>query len=504
MRIRNTIRNSSYSIVSACVSVVLTFALRKVFLDVLPVELLGYEGLFGSLFSILSLANLGIQSLILYRLFPAFAKKDRIMIGHLMSIYRVLYRYIGIAILFIGICLIPFLKIIVSDEVINWTYVYIIYSISLLGTLCTYFISYKRILFQVSQEEFECTKIDIVIGVICNLVKIFILLTTKSYILYLSCGLIGTVLGNIIILKKVKHKFSDIQFTEKITWQDIRSLKMISEVKNNFVQQICFVIYGGTDNILITILFGIGKTGLLANYSLIQSHITGFLTKLLNPFQMSIGNYIYSSDVDEGEKLFRMFDFISYGVACIVSICYIVLFNPTISFFFGKEYLLPFSFVVGFAVNQYISWNHQFLTYYRQSFGKYELDTVPIVIAAILNILISVFLGKAIGITGVIIGTAIGHLGIWIGRVKVVYHEYMHEKVSKYVYRQIIRLGCYIIQNILAYSICKNMPLTIWGLIERLVICILLSIAVNYLAFYRTQEIRMVCRYLKKTIAEIF
>lgn len=503
MRIKNTIRNSTYSLISFCFTAGLTIILRKVFLNALSVDFLGYEGLFGSFFSILSLSNLGISSLILYRLFSAFAKMDNEQISHLMSIYRFLYRRIGCFILLLGLALLPFLHLIIKQDNIDWTYVYIIYLIQLAGMLCTYFFAYKRMVFQVNQQEYICTKIDTIVGIADNLIRILVLLLLKSYIFYLICGISATFLSNILISCKVDRSFTEIHCNKKVTWQDVKALKLFGEIGHTFVQEICFVIYGSTDNILISSLFGIEQTGLLANYALIQSHVTNVLTKLLQPFHMSIGNYIYSENAADGERLFRMFDFISYWIACIVCVCYTVLFNPTITFFFGGKYLLPFSFVFAFAANQYIAWNHQFLTYYRQSFGKYELDTVPIVIAAVLNIFVSIVLGKMIGITGIMIGTAIGHLGIWFGRARVVYHEYMQESISKYILRQAIRLGCCVLQIYLACLICGNIPVNLFGIILRIVICVVIPVVIVGLVFFRTQEMKDCFDYVKKSKAEI-
>ena len=488
---------------AVCFTAGITFLLRKVFLNTLTVELLGYEGLFGNLFSILSLANLGINSLILYRLFPAFAKRDNKQISQLMSIYRVLYRYIGLFIFAIGMAMIPMLHLIVNNKSVQWNYVYLIYIIQLMGTLCTYFLAYKRIVFNVNQQEYICTRIDAVISVTENIIRIVLLLLFKSYLLYLICDLLGTLIGNYIISRRVDSSFRDVSFDQKVTLKDIRALHIFHEIKNSFIQQVCFVIYGGTDNIIISYLFGVGTTGLLANYTLIESYVTRGLTKLFHSFQMSIGNYVYSENGKDGECLFRMFDFLSYWIACIVCVTYALTYNPIISYLFGKQYLLSSEFVFSFTINQYITWNHLFLTYYRQSFGKYELDTIPIVLAAILNIVISIILGKYIGIAGVMIGTAIGHLGIWFGRVRVVYHEYIHERISKYVIRQAIRLVGFGIQFFLAYIISKNINNNFIGIITRLFIGVSLPITFVFVCFYRTKEMKYCMVYLKRVKREV-
>ena len=474
MRIKNTLKNSMYAVVSYGVLAVLALIVRKVFLLSLPIELLGYEGLFGNVFALLALADLGVESVILYRLFPAFAHKDEREINHLMCIYKKLYECVGVVIIVIGISLIPFLKFIISGNELDWNYLYIIYFVQLTATLCTYFLAYKRLMFTVSQQEYVCTKVDTQISILFNIVKIFILVAFENYILYLLCNLGINLFSNIIISNKVKKEFKYLNENEKISLKDFQ-LGFGKDIKNNFVQKVCGTIYGGTDNIVISALLGISQVGLLANYTLIQSYITNFLIKLLKPFQMSIGNYVYTNDKYVGLKMFRMFDLISFFIASSISTCYLCVFNPFITVWLGCNYLLPLGFVIALSINQYIMWNHQFLTFYRYSFGKYELDKIPIAFAAIVNVVLSIVLSKNLGITGIMIGTAVGHVGFWFGRVIVVYTEYLTEPIKKYIIRQIFRFIVFGIEMQFCIYLCSHIPLNWCGIVIRVCVCVCLQ-----------------------------
>lgn len=69
MRIKNVLKNSTYSIAFYGVLAALGLISRKAFVYFLSIELLGYEGLFANIFSILSLAELGVSSVITYSLY---------------------------------------------------------------------------------------------------------------------------------------------------------------------------------------------------------------------------------------------------------------------------------------------------------------------------------------------------------------------------------------------------------------------------------------------------
>lgn len=504
MRIINTIKNSAYAIFSYLLLAMLALLVRKVFLNSLPLELLGYEGLFGNVFALLALADLGIESLILYRLFPAFAQNNKNEINKTMAVYKLLYKYIGIAILSIGLILVPLLKYIISGNELDWSYVYLIYFVQLGATLCTYFLAYKRLMFTVSQQEFECTKVDTIISLIFNIVKIIILVLLKSYILYLLCNLAINLFSNIIVSNKVNKRFVFFDSNQNVGLKDIKELGIGKEIKDNLVQKVSGTIYGGTDNILISILLGINNVGLVSNYSLIGGYVTNFLTKLLKPFQMSIGNHVYSSEDESGYLLFRMFDLISFFVASIVATCFLCVFNPFIEIWLGQDFLLSQLFVVAFSLNQYVMWNHQFLCFYRYSFGRYDLDKYFIFVAAITNVVLSIVFCKALGVAGIMIGTVVGQLGFWIGRVKVVYTLYIkRESVFRYIIRQFVRFGVLTVEMYVSWRICAQISVNVFGIVGRLCVCILFTTMLNIVLFWHASEMTSIKTYLKKSFSAI-
>lgn len=142
--------------------------------------------------------------------------------------------------------------------------------------------------------------------------------------------------------------------------------------------------------------------------------------------------------------------------------------------------------------------NHQFLCYYRYSFGNYELDRTPIFIATILNIVLSVSLCKSLGVTGVMLGTAVANIGIWYGRVRVVYSEYMKENIKHYFYRQIIRIILWGIELVIVYNICNFFQATPLGILERLLTILIIVCSFNFIFYSKTKEMKLIFEYIKK------
>ena len=499
MRLKNTIRNSLYAVGSYLSLAVLALVIRKFFLDRLPTEYLGYEGLFTDIFSVLSIADLGLATVISYRMYPALAKNDEHMLRKLMTIYKLIYRYIGTGIGAIGLLLIPFLKYIIKGNQLNWNYVYIVYLLQLITSLCGYFLAYKRVMLVVTQRESDITKIEWRCTIVSHIFRIVVLLTVANYILYLLVSVLANIVTNAIISCKVDKDYLFLSHQkERITREDIRELGIGKDIRNNIFQKICGAIYGGTDSILISAIIGITEVGLLTNYSLISGHVSNLFTKILNPFQAAISSYVHDDTVVNRDGMFKMFDRLGFFIAAFVTTSYIALFNPFISLVFGRKYLLPELFVIAFAINQYIGYNHKFLCFYRGSFGKYEIDKYYTFAAAILNIVFSVVLALKIGIAGIFFGTVIGHMGFWIGRAKVVYSEYVEENIWRYVFRQMLNAGICALEIFLTLSICSFCSDSIVGFVIRLVACLTVPNLLNVLLFFRTEEFRLMIEYLRR------
>ena len=106
-RSQNAVRNMRMGLISKIVNMLLPFLVRAVFIRTLGAEYLGVNGLFSSVLSVLSLAELGFGSAIVFNMYKAIAEDDENTINALLYFYRKVYRCVGAIILGLGLLLIP-------------------------------------------------------------------------------------------------------------------------------------------------------------------------------------------------------------------------------------------------------------------------------------------------------------------------------------------------------------------------------------------------------------
>ncbi len=108
-RTDNAIKNTKITILCHIVYLVCSFICRTIFTNKLGAEYLGIGGLFSNILTILSFAELGLGSTLVYRLYKPFAEKDYNKINLYLKLYKKIYNIIIIIILITGIAIIPFL-----------------------------------------------------------------------------------------------------------------------------------------------------------------------------------------------------------------------------------------------------------------------------------------------------------------------------------------------------------------------------------------------------------
>ncbi|MBQ3640529.1 hypothetical protein II906_01145, partial [bacterium] len=114
-RTQKTIINTSFSVASELLTIVLSFILRTAFIKILGNQYTGVSSVFTTILTMLSLSELGFATAIATALYKPLREKNQKLIQQLMDFYKTAYRLVALFIFVVGICLIPFLKYIIKD-----------------------------------------------------------------------------------------------------------------------------------------------------------------------------------------------------------------------------------------------------------------------------------------------------------------------------------------------------------------------------------------------------
>ena len=495
-RFNNTVRNITTSFVVQIIIILLNIIGRRVFVQVLSAEYLGISTAFSSILFVLSLAELGVGSAIVYSMYKPIAKKDYEGIKSLMRLYKLVYRAVGTAVFVIGVSLVPFLSTFVK-EMPDIPHVRLIYILLVVQSASTYFFSYKASFLSATQQGYIVQRYNVISSTLQLILQIISLLAFGNYYMYLIIGIAGTLSKNILASVHVDRHYPYLKGkAQKLPQNTTRSIK--KNIAALFLYKICNTISVAIDTILVSKFLGVIECAIYSNYHFVLQYSDLLFNTVFGSITPSIGNLMTTDDIEKKRKFFSALQMVYYWIATYLAVGLIVLFNPLIELWLGKEYLFPQSIVVALAVSATLTNFQRPCSLMRDANGLFWYGKLRPLAMAIINLSLSVFLVRRIGTIGVVIGTAVSKLvTAAVYDPYIVYKHILKKGLGMYFLKYIIN---WVILFILAF-ICDKIYrfLHISGIVGFIVGILIVTFVVN-ISFYLLNARKKEYIYVKTLI----
>lgn len=185
---------------------------------------------------------------------------------------------------------------------------------------------------------------------------------------------------------------------------------IFADVKALAIYKFGSVILNGTDNILISMLLSVRDVGLASNYTLLMNSANSILGKLIDAFTASVGNLNTESNAEKQYNVFKKIMFISSWIYGFAAVGIYLVSKDFIVTWIGEKYLLSSIVVFSMCFDFYVKGVQAAPYMYRTTLGLFIQGKWAAVIAAVVNLILSVILCKAIGLGGIFIATPISRL----------------------------------------------------------------------------------------------
>lgn len=205
-RTEYSVMNTTVAFFAQISAILMGFFTRVVFTHTLSEGYVGINGLFTDILNILSLSELGFGTAIIFALYEPIAKKDIEKQKILMRMFRTFYRITAVVVLGLGLCLIPWLGILMKNRP-DVDHLIVIYLLYLLNSVVSYLLVYKKTLIDAHQMNYLTVLYQNVFLVIQDIVQIIVLLLTRNFILFLIIIVVCTMTSNIVMSKKADKLF---------------------------------------------------------------------------------------------------------------------------------------------------------------------------------------------------------------------------------------------------------------------------------------------------------
>lgn len=501
-RVRKTGKNLIFSMIYYVFKILASFLVRTFFIKVFGVKFLGLNGIFTNVLSILSLAELGIGSAIVFNMYKPMAEGDEEKLKSLLKLYKSFYAWVAVILLVLGLLVIPILPLIIDYSSLSGINITILYIITLATTLVSYFMAHRRALLYTSQNKYIESMVGMIINVLLIVMQLIVLLKIKNYYVYICLSLFTSLVESIVIYFITNKMFPYVK--EKALPID-KGLKkdIVSNTKAIFLHRIGGVTLNATDTLVMQIaLNSLVISGIFSNYLLIYTTIISLISIIIDSMQGSVGNLIASKNKDYVYNTFKKMNFGFSWLYGFCSICLLCLYNPFISTMWGIENTWSIWFVLVYALTFYTNMSRQMAYSFKSAAGIFKQDRFAPLIEAVLNLVISYVLVLLFGPIGVVLGTLISCLlvSFWYTPLMLFKHYFnkpMGEYWKNFIKYSVVTLICGAITYIATVFIKDGTKLT---LMLKFLICAVLPNLIYLLFYFRDPEFKESVKWGKQII----
>lgn len=484
----NSAKNIAITIICQLVNLVLGFVVRTYFIKLLGADYLGINGVFGNILSVLSMADLGIGAAISFALYKPIAEGDIEQIKAYMNFFKKTYRVIAILVFGIGCLCIPFLGVLVNlpSDVANLT---VIYLLLLSNTAVTYLCAYKQTLLIADQRNYVNKLIATFGIVLANILEILILYITHSYIGYLIMQLASTIIVN-ICTSIVADKYYPFLRKNHNKLEKVKKKNLFKGIKAMVIYRVAGVVLNATDNILISVLISTTVVGLYSNYTMLCGCVSGVAALIFEAIKGSVGSLIAEKDIRNAKKNFDAIGLFNFWIYAFATICLLGLLNDFITLWLGKEYILSNWIVLATVLNIYIPGIMIVVGNFRDTTGLYVKTRYVYVFAAAINLVVSIILGKLMGVVGIIFASSIARILTSVAYEPfVLFKYYFKKRPMEYYMMQFRYLIIMIATFITTHYLAKLVPTSTWiYFILKASIYVIVPNIIFYMLFRKSNE----------------
>lgn len=490
-RTTNSLKNISFNIGNQLLNIVLAFVSRAVFLSVLNVEYLGISGLFGDIFTMLCLADLGFGTAMTYSMYKPLAEHDYDRLAGLVNLYKKVYRIIALVVTGAGLALIPFLRYLVKPET-EMSQLELYYVLSLANCVASYLVVYKTSIVGADQKYHLIAKYTGIFSILRTVATIVVLLVTRSYICYLVTLVVFTYLTNFFNSYIAQKNYPYINKKVQLPKGEIKGI--LGNIKAVFIYKFSSVLITATDNTLISVLVSIASVGYYSNYMVTVNKVYNIVNTVFYSITASLGNLIVKENEKRRYEIFQIMQSVSLILSTFCVTCLFCMEDDFIRLWLGEEYLMDRIILWAIVTNFYFSIILMPIWVFREATGLYKKTKYVMVATAAVNLVVSVILGKWIGLAGILFGTSVARLAtyFWFEPI-LLFRSYFGKSSAVYffgVMKSVLVTGAILVS---ISFIADRIVVTSWvGLLLKACVVGMSSLLLVILIFRKTEGFRLI------------
>ena len=489
-RTKNATRNMVFGGIQKFYSILAPFITRTIFIYTLGIEYLGLNSLFGSVLSVLNLAELGVGNAMVFSMYQAIAADDEKRICALLKLYKRYYTIIGWVILIAGVCITPFIPNLIKSDVPSDVNIYVLYLMNLAATVLTYWLySYMNSLFSAFQRGDVASKISLGISLVTTILQICVLVLLKNYYAYVTIIIGMQMVSNLVSVFVVTRMYPQYRPRGNLPKAEVAVINQ--KIRDLFTSKIGTVVINSADTIVISAFLGLVVLAKYQNYYYIFTSVAGFVEIIFTSCMAGIGNSLLTETSEKNYTDFKKLTFIVGWIAGFCCTCFLCLYQPFMTLWVGKDLLLDFSIVCCLVVYFFIYEINRVINLYKDAAGMWHEDRFRPLATALVNLTMNLIMVQFIGLYGIILSTVLSML--FVGMPWLFHNLFTVIFDRAYFKNYFTRIVKYVVVTIvvciMTYALCSiiEAPVSI-TFVVRFLICMVFPNVMLWLFYHKMPE----------------
>jgi len=403
--------NISVSVGFKLITMFFVIFVKRVLINTCGNEINGLNSLYLNIIGFLAVAELGVGNAITFCMYEPIVNGENDKVSALYGLFHKCYLTIAAVITLSGLVITPFLSYFAKDYTELNVNLYSTFILMLISVVLTYVYASKTSLINAYKNNYITNAISSGGLLLQYALQVLVLILTKSFIWYLICRIITSIVKWIITEWIARKKYSNIiRFKQKIDANT--KVKLIRSIKAMFMHRIGSVLVNTVDSVVISVCVGVVALGEYSNYLVILTSLTGVINLVFSSLVSVLGHMFVESDKETSRKYCEIFHFLNFVIGTICFLGYYAIIDNLIAILFSPDLIVAKSIPFVITVNGFVQFMRQGVLSFRDATGTFYYDRWKSLFEGFANLILSIILVNIIGVTGVIVATIITNLFI--------------------------------------------------------------------------------------------
>lgn len=493
---QKSIKNILYGIMGQLITIVFGLVVPRLILLNYGSETNGLISSITQIFVYISLLEAGVGGATLQALYKPVGKGDKAEISAILAATNQFYRRTGVIYAFMILLLAIFYPMLVNTELSYWT-VFGVIMFNGMGGVINYFFQGKyHLLLQAEGKNYIKVNLTTAVYVVSNILKIVLVLCGFGIVtlqaVYFALNIFQMLY--VVVYIKRHYKWLDLSLTP--------NFEAISQKNSVMVHNICALIFGNTDSIILTFFCGLKVVSVYSLIASLIAHANNLLSSVSNGILFSLGQN-FQNNRKKFDLQYSTFETVYYMMMTFCLAMIYIFLNPFLEIYtrgvtdigYVDEYL-PYLFMTSY----WLTWARvPSIFVVNNCAGHFKLTQNQAVLESVINIVVSLVCVSCWGIYGVLMGTISALLyrtnEMIIYSAKKILNRSVWVTYRKLIFNLVWLIVVCVIGKVLLPDIDGYFWLILWAIIYAIAISVLI-VFLNYI--FNKKDVTSVIDLLRK------